>query len=132
MPHETISRSQLRSFGLIVGAGFAIIALWRVIFRGEDPRMWALILSGVLVVTALVAPGLLKPFCRIWMKIGETLGWINSRILLSVVYYLVILPIGLIRRVAGSDPMRRRVDPSAATYRVPRSQRPPSHMHHQY
>jgi Saxitoxin biosynthesis operon protein SxtJ len=57
---------------------------------------------------------------------------VNSRIILSIVFYLVILPIGIIRRLAGSDPMRRRFDATASTYKVSRSQRAASHMHHQY
>jgi O-antigen/teichoic acid export membrane protein len=128
----TTTSSQLRSFGLIVGTGFAVIGLWRAIFRGEEPRIWALIVAAALVVTALVAPALLRRFHRVWMRMGETLGWINSRIILTVVYYLVIVPIGVIRRAAGSDPLRRRFDPNIPSYKVTRSQRPASHMHHQY
>lgn len=132
MHHHTVSKSQLRSFGLIVGAGFAVVALWRTVFYSEPPRVWALTLSSVLVVAALIAPVILRPFHRIWMRIGETLGWVNSRIILSIVFYLVILPIGIIRRLAGSDPMRRRFDETASTYKVSRSPRAASHMHHQY
>ena len=131
MRHRTV-KTQLRSFGLIVGGGFALIGVWRVLLRGEEPRMWALILSGALVVSALVAPAVLTPFHRVWMRIGETLGWVNSRIILSVVYYLVVFPVGIVRRFAGSDPMHRSFDPNASTYKVARSQRPAAHLHHQY
>jgi hypothetical protein len=132
MRHPTVSKPQLRSFGLIVGAGFAVVALWRTIFHSEPPRMWALTVSSVLVVTALIAPAILRPFHRIWMRIGEALGWLNSRIILSIVFYLVIVPIGLVRRLTGTDPMRRRFDPTVKTYKVSRSPRAASHMHHQY
>ena len=130
--HRTIDKPQLRSFGLIVGAGFGIVGLWRTVFYSEPPRLWALVLSGVLVAAALIAPTILRPFHRVWMRLGETLGWVNSRIILSVVFYLVILPIGVIRRLTGSDPMRRRFDATAATYKVARSPRAASHMYHQY
>jgi len=132
MRQTTVTKAQLRSFGFIVGTGFAVVGISRMLFRGEAPRMWALVLSAALIVTALLAPMLLKPFHRVWMRIGEMLGWVNSRIILGVVYYLVMLPIGFVRRFAGSDPMRRRFDSTAATYKVSRSQRPASHMRHQY
>ena len=132
MRTKKIGNSQLRSFGLIVAAGFAIIALWPVVFRSQNPRTWALIVAVVLSATAVVFPPALKPFRRLWMTIGEALGWVNSRIILSVVYYVVILPIGGIRRLSGNDPMRRKFERDATTYKIPRVGRPASHMRRQY
>ena len=85
------ANAQQRSFGLIVGAGFAIIALWPTVFRGQQPRLWALVLSLTLLTMALVVPAALTPFRRVWMTIGEALGWLNSRIILSLVYYVFIV-----------------------------------------
>ena len=132
MHAKNIGPSQLRSFGLIVGAGFAIVALFPLVVRSQPPRMWALILSVLLVATALVFPPALKPFHRVWMTIGEALGWVNSRIILSVVYYLVIVPIGALQRMRGHDAMKRRFEPDAVTYRILRTKRPPSDMQRQY
>jgi hypothetical protein len=132
MAEKPVRRAQLRSFGLIVGGGFAVVALWPLIFRGQPPRPWALGLAAVLAVAALAAPSALGPVHRVWMTIGETLGWVNSRVILTLVYYVVIVPIGLIRRLGGHDPMRRRFEPDAATYRIPHAGRPPSHLHRQY
>jgi hypothetical protein len=132
MRNTTITRSQLRSFGLIVSAGFAVIAVWPMAFRGLPARTWAVIVAAVLATMALCAPSTLRSFHRVWMSLGETLGWVNSRILLTVTYYLVILPIGLIRRFGGDDPLRRTYEPDANTYKETRSVRPPSHMRHQY
>ena len=129
---KKIGNSQLRSFGLIVAAGFAVIALWPAVFRSQDPRMWALTLSLLLSAMALVFPPALKPFHRVWMTIGEALGWLNSRIILSAVYYLLIVPIGAIRRMSGNDPMRRKFERDAMTYKIPRIRRPASHMQRQY
>ena len=66
------------------------------------------------------------------MAAAEVLGWINTRILLGIVFYGLITPMGLVRRLRGGDAMRRRGDPGAATYRVPKPPRPGTHMNRQF
>jgi hypothetical protein len=129
---RTIDNAQLRGFGFIVAGGFTVIALWPVVLRAEAPRMWALVPALVLFLMALVVPPALRPFYRAWMTVGEALGWVNSRIILGVIYYGLIVPIGAVRRTSGHDPMRRAFDPDAATYRTRREKRPASHMMRQY
>ena len=132
MRSTTTNKSQLRSFGLIVSAGFAVIASWPVAFRGQPPRTWALMLAATLAAMAVCIPSALRSFHRVWMTVGEALGWLNTRIILTVAYYLVVVPIGLIRKFSGNDPMGRTFDRHAATYKVTRTPRPASHMRHQY
>jgi O-antigen/teichoic acid export membrane protein len=118
----------LRSFGLLVGGVFAAIGLWPWVFRHSDPRIWALVVSVALVVPALVWPAALRPVYRAWMTIGHALGWVNSRIVLGVAFFVVFTPTGLVLRLLGKDPMRRRFDPAAQTYRVKRTPRDANHM----
>jgi Saxitoxin biosynthesis operon protein SxtJ len=125
-------KRQLRSFGLIVGGGFAVVALAPLVLRRENPRLWVLVLALLLSATAFIFPSALGPFHRVWMTIGEGLGWLNNRILLTLLYYLIIVPIGVILRAIGSDPMRRKLDRGAQTYRIPRTKRPPAHLRRQY
>jgi hypothetical protein len=66
------------------------------------------------------------------MAIGEILGWINTRILLGLIFYGIFTPLGLLMRLRGQDPMRRTLTPEADTYRVVRQPRPSSHMQHQF
>jgi len=123
--------AQLRKFGLLVGGIFGAIGLWPIV-RGAGPRSWALIAGVLLILPALLAPRILAPVYRIWMTVGEALGWINTRIVLGVVFYGLITPMGLIRRLRTEDPMRRRHDPSAESYRVPKPPRPGTHMNRQF
>jgi hypothetical protein len=132
MAASEVGNGKLRSFGLILGACFAVIALWPAVFRSESPRTWALGLAVLLSGTALVYPPALRSFHRWWMSVGEALGWVNSRIILGIVYYVLIIPIGVIRRITGSDPMRRNFESHASTYKIARSRRPPSHMQRQF
>ena len=78
---------QLRSFGYIVGGIFGVIAIWPYVFHGAGIRIWALVLSIVLVFSALIIPLVLKPVYKIWMRIGLVLGWINTRIILGLCFY---------------------------------------------
>src|SRR5262245_31688731 len=108
MVAKKIGNNKLRSFGLIVSGGFGLIGLLPAAFRGENPRTWAVGLAILLSSTALVFPLALRPFHGLWMAIGEALGWVNSRIILGLIYYVFIVPIGAIRRRTASDPMRRK------------------------
>jgi hypothetical protein len=129
---DEIIRKQLRSFGFTVGGIFALIGFWPLVFRGEDPRWWALVLTGCLLIPAVVFPkGLFWPYNG-WMAVGHVLGWINARIILGLVFYVVVTPIGVLRRWLGKDPMGRQLEPDADSYRVVRKPRPESHLTKQY
>ena len=126
------TNKQLRSFGLLVGGVFGAIGLFPLVWHGTDPRQWALIVAALLLVPAVVWPPLLKPAFRVWMAIGLVLGWINTRIILGLIFFLMVTPIGLIMRLLGKDPMQRRFDRDATTYRVEHKSRDGQHMHRQF
>jgi len=131
MTERTITRKQLRSFGLILAAGFTLIAIVPSI-RGHNFRTWALVMGLALGTTGLVLPSILRPLYGGWMKLGEFLAWINTRIILTLLYYIVIVPTGVMLRMTGKDMMRLKVEREAETYRVQRGKREASHMLRQY
>jgi len=122
----------LRQFGLLVGGVFTVIGLWPVMFRSESPRLWAMILGGLLIALGTVVPQSLKQVHHAWMKIGHVLGSINTRIILGIIYYILITPMGLVMRLMGKDSMHRAFVQDADTYRVVRAPRPPQHMRNQF
>lgn len=122
----------LRSFGLLVGTVFGVIGLWPMVFRGEPMRLWAMVLGGTLILLGGVAPRLLAPAHKGWMWMGQILGWINTRILLGIVFYGLVTPIGLIFRLMGKDTVRRTFSEETQSYRVLRTPRPHSHMKNQF
>ena len=128
----TTTTKQLRSFGLMVGGIFATIGLWPVLFHGRDLRLWAVVLAGLLMIPALVYPKSLELTYRGWMTVGQVLGRINTTIILSVIFYGLITPLGLVRRLLAGDPMGRRFSSDIDTYRVIRKTRPASHMTQQF
>jgi hypothetical protein len=126
------TNKELRSFGLLVGGVFAGIGLWPMLVHGGDYRPWALILAALLIAPALIFPRSLGPIHKVWMKLGHVLGWINTRIILGAVFYLVVTPIGILRRLLGKDPMGKRLRADTESYRVVREPRPASHLIKQY
>ena len=123
---------ELRMFGLMVGGIFSIIGLWPVLVRSESPRIWAISVGSALVGLGLALPSSLKHVHRIWMKIGHVLGWINTRILLGVIFFGLITPMGVVMRIFGKDSMHRVLAPEANTYRVIRPPRSRFHMRKQF
>lgn len=131
IPHQTDAR-QLRSFGLLVGGVWALIGIWPVVARGGAPRLWAVVLGAALLVPALVVPLRLRPVHRVWMAAADVLAWVNTRLVLGLLFFLVITPMGLLMRVLREDPLQRRFDGTADTYRVRRPARKPTHLLRQY
>ena len=123
---------ELRSFGLLVGGIFSVLGLWPMLLHGDPPRVWAIVAGGMLIMLGILLPGALAPVHQGWMWIGHILGWINTRILLSVVFYGLITPIGMVIRMMGKDTMRQAFSKGSSTYRVIRQSRPPSHMKYQF
>ena len=125
-------KKQFRSFGLTVGGIFGVIGLWPVLFHNGAPRGWAILLAGLLVVPALVLPGSLAWVYGRWMALGHIMGWINTRIILGMVFYLVVTPTGMIRRLLGKDPMGKAIRTDLNSYRIIPKLRPASHLKRQY
>ena len=127
-----ITTKQLRSFGLTVGGIFALIGLWPFMIRNADIRWWAVVVAGFLISPALVYPKSLFWIYKGWMMLGHILGWINTRIIHGLVFYVLVTPTGFVRRLLGKDPMGRQISPELDSYRVIRKPRPASHLMRQY
>ena len=131
MNHE-VEVKELRNFGLMVGGIFLVIGLWPMVWRGEGMRLWAIGLGGLLIPLGLLMPAVLVPVFKVWMKVGHVLGWINTRIILGVLFYGLITPMGVVMRLFGWDAMRRVLVRDVESYRVVRQPRPRTHMTRQF
>jgi len=126
------SEKDLRSFGLILGVVFLGIGLWPWIKHDVAPNLIFLSLALVFGGGGLLIPRALTPLYHVWMKIGFVLGWVNTRIILSLGFFGIFTPVGVAMRMAGKDPMRRGFDPMKRSYRVERTIRDGKHMEHQF
>ena len=107
-----------RAFGLTFAAVFAIIGLigWLVF---EARLLWAPVAASVFLLVALAAPGILLPLNRLWARIAHRVGLFSNALLLGSFFFLFVLPLGLIVRLFGKDPMVRTIDAEAETYWTP-------------
>jgi hypothetical protein len=106
---NSTSTKEIRSFAWIVSAALLLIAAYQG-WRGAAQWVWITLLAiaAVLLLGAAVAPSLLRPVYRAWMRLGEVLAWVNTRIILTLVFFLVVTPIGLVMRLFGRSPMAAR------------------------
>ena len=123
-----LDRKGLREFalvssGVIVGL-FGLLLPW--LFNLGWP-IWPWILAAILVTLGLVAPMALRHVYKLWMQFGLILSKITTPIIMGLVFFLVITPIGLIRRLLSSDPMARNFH-DGESYRVPRKKTPAENM----
>ncbi len=118
LTEHDISNDELRKFGLITSAllvvFFVVLIPW--IWDLGYP-LWPWIVGGILSAVALIAPAGLRPVYKVWMHFAELLGWVNTRIILGVIFFLVFVPFGLIMRLFN-DPMRRKIENDATSYRI--------------
>lgn len=126
---ESVSRRQLRDFGLIVGGlCAAIFGLALPLLKHRAMPLWPWIIAILLVVPALMFPSVLRGPHFLWTKFGLVLGWINQRIVLTIIFYIIVLPTGLVIRALGRDPMARGFEPDRESYRVPSRKAPARSM----
>ena len=117
---KKLDKKGLRDFGLLIGSLIAVLFGLAVplLRRHSLPwQPWAV--GGVLVLLALVAPKSLNPVYHAWMRFGLILNKIETPIVLGIVFYLIIWPMGVIKSLFGEDAMRRKLNPKMDTYRVP-------------
>jgi Saxitoxin biosynthesis operon protein SxtJ len=119
---------ELRHFGLVLGVLFGLVFAGIPLLRRHAIVGWPWLVAAVLWMLALIVPATLRHLHRGWARLGEVLGWLNTRIILSLVYVVAVVPIGLIMRLRGRDPMKRRFDPAAESYRVVSKQRRNDHL----
>src|SRR5688572_28637161 len=124
-----LDRKGLRDFGLLTGAIFA--ALFGVLFPWLFERSWPVwpwVVLALLGGIGLLAPLALKPIYKVWMRLGLLLGRVTTPLILGIVFFLIISPIGLVRRLKRTDAMARSFDEQAPSYRVPTSAKPTNHF----
>ena len=94
--------SSNRSFGILFCIVFAIITFWPII-SGNQLRLWSLPISIIFLVLGLLNSKLLNPLNKVWVKFGELLGRIIAPVVMAIIYFIIVTPIGLFMRLIGKD-----------------------------
>jgi len=114
------SRRELAWFGLMFLAFFGIIgALARFRFDSPGAARWIWIVAAAITAVYYLVPPVRRYVYVGWMYAAFPIGWVVTHVLLAIVFFLVIMPIGLAVRAFGNDPMRRRFEPDSETYWIP-------------
>lgn len=129
--HESVKASSDRSFGLVFCAVFALVGLFPLL-RGGSPHAWALVVSVAFALAAALRPGVLAPLNRVWTRLGLVLHSVVNPLVMGVMFFLVVLPTGLVMRLLGRDLLRVRIDKSATSYWIEREPADPDHFKNQF
>jgi predicted membrane protein len=109
----------LRKFGLTTGAIVAgLFGLFFPWIMDKSIPVWPWIILAILLIWSLVAPASLGPVYRVWMKFGLLLSGVMTPLIMGILFYLLFTPIATLMRLAGRDPLRRRFDETARSYRI--------------
>ena len=123
-----------QEFGLIVGGVFVLLGSWWL-YRGKFvSAAYALMIAGAaLVLGGVFVPRVLVVPRKVWMKLAEGMAYVSSRIILAIVFFLVLTPIGLVKRAMGWDPLQRRAGPRDSFWEpYPERQRDTRHYEKMY
>ena len=119
MKKVSVKISSNRSFGFVFFVVFLVISLWPLKSQG-DLRLWAFILSLIFLVLGVLNSKFLTPLNKLWYKFGILLGTIVSPIVMGVVFFIVVTPIGLVMRFLGKDLLSINKNKLVSTYWVNR------------
>lgn len=117
------STKALREFAYTMAGAFVIIfcVILPWLFSRAIP-LWPIVIAVILLLQAIIYPPSLIPVQTLWMRIGGILGWINTRIILGIVFFILLTPIGWLQRVRGKLTYKIGFDKSVVTYKTPRTQ----------
>ena len=131
MPHASPAQTE-RSFGFTVGPAFGLLAAL-LAWRGRhELAIGAAGLAAALALLAWLKPSLLRIPNAAWWRLAHALGWVNSRIVLSVFFLAVLTPVGLALRLAGRDSLRLRRRQGSGWTPYPERIRDPKHYERMY
>tara|TARA_Y200000002_G_C22196518_1_gene461531 strand:- start:147 stop:524 length:378 start_codon:yes stop_codon:yes gene_type:complete len=118
-----------RNFGIVFFVVFLLIAIYPII-NNEDIRLWSLIIASIFLILGLINAKLLTPLNKIWFKFGLLLGKVISPLIMSLIFFFVVTPIGLLMRLLGKDLLNLKLNKNS-TYWVEKNG-PKSKMKNQF
>ena len=116
------SKADLRKFGYTLGIAFGLLGGY-FLWRGKPFALYVLALAAIFLLFGFIAPILLKPVQKAWMMLALLMGWVMTRVILAIVFYLVITPIGLVLRLTGKDFMNRSFPGKEGSYWLDHAER---------
>lgn len=110
------TKQNLKQFGLLFGAISLFVGIYLLFIQDKQAYPYFLVTGVLLFIITFTIPTILKPFYFLWMVFAAILGWVMSRLILSILYYLVFTPIGLIGRIFGFRFIEIKWDEDSESY----------------
>lgn len=131
--NPVVSETDLRKFGYVMAVFFALFFGLLVPWWWDlKSAYWPWAVAAIFLALALLAPKLLRGPYRFWMRLGRVLEWVNTRLVLGIVFVLVFAPLGGVLRLLGKDTLQKKWDRHLTTYRVNKVPRKANHMERQF
>ena len=134
MLNRNPSNKELRNFGILFSVFlcifFGVILLF--IFKKQVDYVYWTVPAAIILLLALVLPKALKYLFLLWMSIALVIGKINTTIILSFTYFIVLTPVALFLKIIGKDFMDRKYDKELKSYRIDTEQKDTNHMENPY
>ncbi len=108
-------KKTLRKFGITVGSVLLTIGVM-LFLSDKSSFIYFGAIGFLLVFFGIIYPAILKPLNKIWMILAVILGWFSSRVILILLFYIVLMPLGFFLRISGKDFLKLRIDKNAKTY----------------
>jgi multisubunit Na+/H+ antiporter MnhG subunit len=115
-------KQSLRKFGLTVGTVLLLIGV-ALYFFDKPSSVYFGGIGLLLILLGIALPNLLRPINKVWMTLAIIFGWFMSRVILIILFYLIITPIGFLLKIFGKDPLKLKVDNSLSSYWEDREKR---------
>tara|TARA_B100001250_G_scaffold398865_1_gene407626 strand:+ start:201 stop:614 length:414 start_codon:yes stop_codon:yes gene_type:complete len=109
------NKKALKSFGNTIGIIFLLVAGF-LFFKEKESFIIFIYIAGVFIGSGIIIPIILKPIYLVWMVLAVILGWIMTRIILSLLFYVIITPIGLLLRFFGKDLLGLKIQVAQRSY----------------
>jgi hypothetical protein len=116
-------KKEWRKFGLTVGAVLLLLAAF-LFWKEKSSSIYFAISGGALIVLGAIVPLVLKPIFKAWMTFAVVMGFVMTRVILTVLYFGLFTPIALVLKILGKDLLEEKWDGNAASYWVKRKPEP--------
>ena len=120
--HVSTEQSSEKSFGVVFSIVFLIVSLFPPLINSEGLRIWALVVSIIFFLLAFLTPKILVLPNKLWFKFGLLIGSIVAPIVITLVYFVTVVPTGLIMRLLGKDLLKQKLDKNAKSYWIERKE----------
>lgn len=107
--NKNLKKKQLREFGLLIGIGFPLIIGFLLPYLiGHNLRLWTIFIGIPFLIFAIFKPFKLSFLYQKWISLGNLLGWLNSKLILGIIFFTILIPISFIMKIFGYDPLKTK------------------------